>query len=182
MVTRSKSSRSDRNHLVIAGVKKHLANATSIIIGGTSYAPVDIEKIFQDPIDARDATATTTAAFHKAVAAEKAANAKGDALYRGLRKYLTNQYETQPDVLADFGIALQTKQVPDANTVAAAVAKRAATRTARHTMGKRQKQGVKGTVTPTAPATSAAATAPTVQSQGTSAPTGASAAAAPRNS
>jgi hypothetical protein len=172
MATRTKSSRSDRNHLVIAGVKKHLANATSIIIGGTSYAPMDIEKILQDPIDARDATATTTAAFHKAVAAEKAANAKGDALYRGLRKYLTNQYETQPDVLADFGIAIVNRQAPDASTVANAVVKRADTRVARHTMGKRQKRKVTGdvtgiTVTPVI-ASNPVATAPAASPPGTS--------------
>jgi hypothetical protein len=182
MATRAKSSRSDRNRLVIDGVKKHLASATSIIVGGVSYAPVDIEKILQDSIDAAGATSTATAAFHKAVAAEKAANAKGDALYRGLRKYLTNLYGTQPDVLADFGIMLPTKRVPDANTVATAVAKRAATRAARHTMGTRQKQGVKGTATPAAPSTSASTSSPTVQSQGTSAPAGTSAAAQPHGS
>src|SRR6516165_3256982 len=61
---------------------------------------------------------------------------------------------SSPSALADFGITLPTRQVPDAATAATAVEKRQATRVARHTFGKRQKANVKGTgATPaTAPA------------------------------
>jgi hypothetical protein len=158
----AKPSRCDRSRRMIAGVKKHYANAPSIVVDGVSYAPAEIERIFQDSIDSADATSSATTAFHKAVEAEKAASTKGDALYRGLRTYLITQYKTQPGVLDDFGIALQQKQVPDTGTAAVAVAKRAATRAARHTMGPRQKQSVKGTVAVTGTGTPAAAAQPVV--------------------
>jgi len=147
----NKPTRSDRNRQAIAGVKKHYANVPSLVIDGVSYTPAEVEKVLQDSIDAADATAAAAAVFHKAVAAERAANAKGDAVYRGLRSFLINQYKTSPDTLADFGITLPTRQVPDAATVAAAVDKRAATRAARHTQGKRQKAGVTGEPPATAP-------------------------------
>ncbi len=147
----AKSNRSDRSRKMIAGVKKHYANAPSLVVDGVSYAPADIEAALQGCVDAADATASAAAAFHKAVATEKTSTAKGDALYRGLRAFLITQYKAQPTVLDDFGITLSTKQVPDASKVAAAVAKRAATRAARHTMGKRQKAGIKGQV-PVTPA------------------------------
>ncbi len=148
-----KSSRSDRNRQAIAGLRKHYANGPSLAIDGVSYTPADIERILQDSIDAADATTAAAAAFHKAVAAEKAASAKGDPLYRGLRTLLIHQYKTAPNTLADFGITLQPKrQVPNAANVADAVVKRDATRKARHTMGKRQKADIKGQVAPNVPA------------------------------
>jgi hypothetical protein len=140
----NKVARSDRNRKAIAGVKKHYANAPSIVVDGVSYKPSDVEKVLQDSIDAADATSSAATAFHKAVEAEKAANAKGDVLYRGLRAFLITQFRTNPETLDDFGITLTQKQVPDANTVATAVKKREATRKARSTMGKRQKAAIKG--------------------------------------
>lgn len=152
----NKSTRSDRNRQAIAGIKQNLAGTPALVIGGVSYAPADIQAALQASIDAADATTAATAAFHKAVAAEKATHAKGDALYRGLSTVLKNQYGSQADTLAAFGIALPPqRQTPSATTAADAVAKRAATRVARHTMGKRQKAGIKGQVpetpAPTAP-------------------------------
>jgi hypothetical protein len=168
---------------MIAGVQKHLSGASAIVVDGSSYAPAAIVKSLQGSIDSADATASATAAFHQATAAEKAASTQGDDLYQGLRTYLITQYKTQPDVLADFGITLGNKQVPDASTTATAVVKRAATRAARHTMGKRQKLAVTGTVSATAPATTATATQPSVtQSPSASVPQGTSATAAPHAS
>jgi hypothetical protein len=143
--TNNKPSRSDRNRKMISGTQKHLASASAIVVSGVSYTPAAVEKVFQGAIDAADATAAVTAAFHKAAAAERDANKSSGALYRGMKTYLTNQYALQPDVLADFGIEIVTRQAPDATTVAAAVVKRADTRAARHTMGKRQKSAVTGT-------------------------------------
>ena len=125
-----------------------------MVLDGVSYAPDDIVKALQGSIDAADATSAVTAQFHKTVDAERAANATADAVYAGLKTYVTSQFRTSPSALADFGITLPTRQVPDAATAATAVEKRQATRVARHTMGKRQKANVTGTETTpvTAPA------------------------------
>lgn len=160
----SKSSRSNRNRLMIFGFKKHYVATPSIIVEGIQYQTTDVENALQASIDAAAATAAAAAAFHKAVAAEGAANAKGDALYRGSKAVLVNQYKTSLETLADFGITLQPAQTPDAMTVANAVVKRNATRAARHTMGSRQRSHIHGAVPSTgappagAPGTSASAT------------------------
>jgi hypothetical protein len=155
-----KSTRSDRNRQAIAGVKQNLANTPSIVLGGVAHAPADIEAALQASIDASDATAAASAAFHKAVTAEQAAHAKGDAIYKGLKSMLVNQFALAPDTLAQFGISLlPQRQTPSAATSAAAVAKRAATRVARHTLGKRQKAGIKGQVPATTPTTAPEPTA-----------------------
>jgi hypothetical protein len=154
MKVRSKAVRSDRNRQAIAGVRKHFASTATVVIDGVPHTPDDIVRALQSSIDASDATAAAGAQFHKTVEAEKAANASADAMYGGLKTLVTSQFKTTPDTMADFGITLPSRQVPDAATAAAAAEKRRATRVARHTMGKRQKANVKGTVTTpeTAPA------------------------------
>ncbi len=142
-----KAVRSDRNRKAIAGVRKQFASMKTVVLDGVSYAPDDIVKALQGSIDAADATIAATALFHKTVDAERAANATADTVYAGLKTYVTSQFKASPDTLADFGISLPSRQVPDAATASTAVDKRRATRVARHTMGKRQKANVKGTVT-----------------------------------
>ncbi len=74
-----------------------------------------------------------------------------DGLLTDLKTLVKSQLGSSEGVLGDFGFSNPKRQTPDEATKAAAVVKRAATRDARHTMGKRQKAGIKGTV----PATTA---------------------------
>jgi hypothetical protein len=155
----TKADRSDRNREALAGIRKHYASAPTMVLDGVTYAQTDIEKALQGSIDAADATTAATALFHKTVDAEQTANASADAVYGGLKTFVTSQFKTSPDVMADFGFTPPSRQVPDAATKAAAAEKRSATRVARHTMGKRQKAKVTGT-TPAATAPAAAAPPP----------------------
>jgi hypothetical protein len=159
MKTINKADRSDRNRKGLAGLRKHYASAPTMVLDGVSYTLADIEKALQGSIDSADATSAANALFHKTVDAEQTANASADAVYAGLKTFVTTQFRTSPDVLADFGFTPPSRQVPDAATMAAAVEKRNATRAARHTMGKRQKAKVTGT-TPAAAAPAAAAPTP----------------------
>jgi hypothetical protein len=129
---------------MIAGIQKH--GGPAIVVDGRSYAPADIVKALEGPIDAADVTAAAAGAFHQAVTAEQSAIVKGEDVFRALKSILSIQYKSQSGTLADYGIVLPDKQAPDASKVATAVVKRAATRAARHTMGKRQKLAVTGTV------------------------------------
>jgi hypothetical protein len=153
------SDRSDRNRRAIAGLRKHSVSLPAIVLSGVPRTPDDVAQVLQTSIDANDAADAAAAVFHKAVLAKQAANVTSDATFRDLKALVSNQFKTAPDTLADFGITLPSRQVPTADTVADAVDKRNATRAARHTMGKRQKANVKGTVT-TAPATPPVATKP----------------------
>lgn len=80
-----------------------------------------------------------------------AENADMPALRIFMDAYVTfvkASFSKSPDVLADFGLNPKNVRTPltvEEKTVAAA--KRKATRAARHTMGTKQKKGVKGTVT-----------------------------------
>jgi hypothetical protein len=141
----------NKHRQAIAGIRKHFASAPTIALGGTPTPPNDAIAALQGSIDAVDAASASAHAFHVAVAAQHAAIAKGSGLLTDLKTLVKSQLGSSEGVLGDFGFTSPNRQTPDQATKAAAVAKRAATRAARHTMGKRQKLAVKGDVPTVAP-------------------------------
>jgi hypothetical protein len=154
-----KTDRIARDTRTITATRAHLASLATITLDGVRKTPADIEKTCQSSIDAAGATAAAEAAFHEAVASETAAAQASDAMDGALRRFLVSQFRTSPDVLADFGIVLRKPATPTVQTKSVAVAKRAATRVARHTLGPKAKATIKGTLT-TAGTSPAAASAP----------------------
>jgi hypothetical protein len=130
----------------IAGIRKHFASAPTIVLGGTPTTPTEAIATLEGAINAIDAAVAAKQAFHGAVAAQHAAITKGDALLKELKTLVQSQLGSSGGVLGDFGFTTPTRQTPTEATKAAAVVKRAATRKARQTMGKRQKANIKGTV------------------------------------
>jgi hypothetical protein len=160
----NKDNTINKHRQAIAGIRKHFASAPTMVLGGTPTTPNDAIATLQGSIDAIDAASATAHAFHGAVAAQHAAIAKGSGLLTDLKTLVKSQLGSSEGVLGAFGFTSPSRQTPDEATKAAAVAKRAATRAARHTMGKRQKLAVKGDVkgADTTPATSAPAPSPAV--------------------
>ena len=64
-----------------------------------------------------------------------------------LTAFLMATFSRSPDVLAVFGLAPRKTTTPTVQVLAAAAAKREATRKARNTMGSKQRKAVKGAVT-----------------------------------
>ena len=149
-VDRNKTSTLNRNRKAIAGIGKHYANLPTIILHGVPVTPADVVTILQDQIDAADATAAAKIAFFQATSAERNANAKANDLFKALKTRVLGDFANQAEVLADFGMTVATRRAPDPATLVEAAKKAEATRKARHTMGKRQKAAIKGTV-PTTP-------------------------------
>jgi hypothetical protein len=134
----------NKNRQAIAGVKKHFASTPSLVLDGSPTTPNDVIAALQAAIDAVDAAAAAGKVFHDVTAAQHAAIAKGNAVLKALKMLVNNQLGGAEGVLGDFGFQAPKRKTPDEATKAEAVAKRAATRAARHTMGKRQKAKVKG--------------------------------------
>jgi type I site-specific restriction endonuclease len=144
----------------IAGVQKHFATTPTLVLDGTPTTPKDVIATLQGAIDAIDTAAAAEKAFHDTVTAQRAAISTGNALLKALKMLVQNQLGSPQGALGDFGFTTRARQTPNEATKAAAVAKRAATRAVRHTMGKRQKANVTGEVHP-APVTPPTATKPT---------------------
>jgi hypothetical protein len=119
-------------------------------------------------LDERIAAGLTTAVKHTewlaAVAAEKAVVQETAAFVSMVRQALRLKFKSQPEVLTQLGLAPR-KQPRKLDTAGATmkVARQKATPKARGTLGKRQREKIKGEVAQTEPATPAPTppTAPT---------------------
>jgi hypothetical protein len=160
---KGKSQVADLAGQLIAGTAKNLTSTTSVTLLGSSYTPAQITSKLQSIVTLRSDVDAAKAATKAKLAAEASQLPALHDLMIAFESYLRGAYGSQPDVLAEFG--LQPKKVRTPATVAtkaAAVAKRTATRAARHTMGKVQKQAVKGDVTGVVVIPVTSASAPTV--------------------
>ena len=170
---------------LIAGTAKRLAKGTQVPLVGSSYTPDQITTELQSIVNLRTDVDAAKATAKAKLAAETAQMPALRTFMSAYVSFIKAAYGTSPDALADFGINPKQRAQLTAEANVAAAAKRKATRAARHTMGSRQKLGVKGDVTgitvtpitapqpvvaapgtapssPSAPATSTGTTAATV--------------------
>jgi hypothetical protein len=133
---------------LIAGTNKHLANATQVSIASSSFTPAQITARLQTLVNLRHDVDTVKAATKAKLAAEKADMPALRIFMDAFVAFVKASFSNSPDVLADFGLTPKKAKTPlTVEAKAAAAAKRKATRAARHTMGTKQKKGVKGAVT-----------------------------------
>ena len=155
---RNAESTADQN--LADGLSKHAATIMSIMVGGASVATTDIVTALQARIATAKAATLARATWQAAVQADRDERAKTKTLVSVTKQTLLGSFAGQVDTLADFGLTPRKPRVVSPESRVAAAAKAKATRAARHTLGKKQKAGIKGTVAPTAPAIPTPATTP----------------------
>ncbi|HEX3769721.1 MAG TPA: hypothetical protein VHV30_02595 [Polyangiaceae bacterium] len=132
---------------LIEGTAKRLANATQVEFMGTSYTPAQLASSLQQLVDLRADVDAAKATTRAKLAAESTQGPPLRVLMNAYVAYLRVTFGHSQEALADFGITSKTRATPSSEAKTAAVAKRKATRAARHTMGPRQKMGIHGNVT-----------------------------------
>ena len=147
MTSKSRAIKQARDAQTIAGIQKDLSTATALPLGGETYNAATLQALIERRIDAANAVATTRATWLAAVEAYAKVDETVSVAVRGLEQYVVNAYGPTSPKLADFGFTPSKRATQTPEQKAAAVAKRAATRKARGTMGKNQKKAVKGDVT-----------------------------------
>jgi hypothetical protein len=131
---------------MIDGITKFLAQLATLPVGGQNMTPADIVKVFQARIDAGKAAQAAEASRTAAVKADRDERAKTSAFMRAFRRIVLGMFQEAPDTLAIFGLKAPKARKPKVTTKAAAVAKNAATRKARGTVGPKKKLTIKGPV------------------------------------
>ena len=132
---------------LIAGTEKH-SSSGPLTLEGQSFTPQALIAALQSLVDALAKIDAAGATWHDTIEQASQVRATIRPLAGAYRNYLLLAYRNTPAVLADYGLAPRKKRAPlTTEQQAAAVAKRKSTRTARHTMGPKQKAGVKGDVT-----------------------------------
>jgi hypothetical protein len=140
---------------LIAGTQKHPANGSFTFAGGTYTGPTLIQ-LFQSMADALVTADSAKAAWEDALKNASDVRGKVGPVIKAYRTWLVATYGNAPALLADYGLSPRKVAKPlSTDEQAQAIAKREATRAARHTMGTQQRKKVKGVVPTTAPVTSA---------------------------
>jgi hypothetical protein len=131
-----------------AGTAQHFAPTDTLKIANGIFSRADVEATLQAFVDLRTAVdAARTALQAKLVAEANQSPALRERIH-AIVAYVRATFGNSPDILTDFGLKPKKARTPlTVEQRAAASEKRAATRKARHTMGKRQKRQIKGTVT-----------------------------------
>src|SRR5450755_3876111 len=122
---------------LVAGTLKHSPNG-SFTFDGATYTGANLVQLFQELAEAIASVDVAKAGWQEALKSMNDAHAKAVPVLRGYQSWLAVTYGNAPATLADYGIAPPKGPTPaSADVKAAAVAKREATRQARHTMGKK---------------------------------------------
>jgi hypothetical protein len=136
----------DRTKDLIAGSEQLMTGTTPLSLVGSMFTPAEVRAKLQAIVNLRADVEAAQGLVKARLAAEAAAMPASTAFVSALTAHVKVAHPA-PDALAAFGIHPKARTPLTLEAQAAAAAKRAATRAARHTMGSRQKAAIKGDVT-----------------------------------
>jgi hypothetical protein len=145
-----------------SGLKKNQPKGSFLLVG-TKYTTAQLVTIIQSIVTALLAVPPTKAAYLKTTRSAGALQRQYRAVFRDLRQLLQLNTSDDMEVLADYGLTPRKLGGAGSPEVKVAAADKArATRTARHTMGPKERLQITGTTV--ALANAAASTAPAATS------------------
>jgi hypothetical protein len=132
--------------MLIEGLDQFAAGAPPLTLVGQTVTSAEARAKLQAIVDLRQRVADARGQLQAALADEEAQLPDLIAFASAFRAQAKLTYSTRPTALAAHGIHVKARAPTSVEAQTAAVAKRAATRKARHTMGPRQKAKIKGDV------------------------------------
>jgi hypothetical protein len=147
MTTISRTTTQAKDQQILQGISTDLQTMSTLPLGATTYTPGSLAAFIQSRIDAANAVNTTRASWLAAVKTYEAINTQAKAVVSDLRYLVMGAFGPTSPKLADFGFSPPKQATQTQEAKAAAAQKRAATRKARRTLGKRQKAKIKGSST-----------------------------------
>ena len=138
---------------LISGINTELVGVDTFALAGQSFTRVVLLARLQSRVDAAEATKAAQAAWHNAVQSERTVNIEIAPLRTAMKAILVARYGKDSQKLQLFGYPPAMPAKKSVAIKGLGVVRAKATRTARHTMGKKQKKAIKGVVAaPPAPA------------------------------
>lgn len=127
------------------GVRKNLTGMSTLYLGTRQFTPTELEDFIQARIDAATRVIQAKAAWVQAARAYVALDHETSVVLADLKRFVMGAFGPQSPRLADFGFAAPKVVTLTEAQKKEAVAKRAATRKARGTLGPKAKLAIKGT-------------------------------------
>jgi hypothetical protein len=136
-----------RDRGMIAGVEKHIG--APMVLDGARYTPDELTAMLAERAELSLAVVAAKAAWQEAIRRERENAERTKRVHAALRKALHVMFGKNDVLLSDFGIQphKERRQLSSEEKLVV-VAKIKATRAARHTMGKRQRERIKGDAHP----------------------------------
>jgi hypothetical protein len=139
----SNTKRLDATRQMSAGLAKHFAGK-SLEVAGIVVAVNDQITAFQAYLGKADAVAAAFSAWKQQLDGFNKSSTQIASRMLALQRFLRARFGPRSATLRDFGIAPARVPYKSPKVKTAAIEKSKATRVARHTMGRRQKQRVRG--------------------------------------
>jgi hypothetical protein len=139
-----------RSNQRITALQKHLGAKDTVFIQGKTVNTAALVAVFQSAIDTRGEVVSTQGEYKAALAARETAETARAITDDALKEYVLQRFGANSAEAHDFGYSARKVGEKSPATKARAALLNQATRDARHTMGKKQRLGVKGTLPPTA--------------------------------
>jgi hypothetical protein len=141
----------------LRALASYVDGKATIAINGRKLALAEVRAIFEESLDSRAELARQRAVVKAAMARRAKAEAARREAERALKAWVGNEFGIASKEAIDFGYPPAKKPEISVEAKALAVARRQATREARRTMGRRQKEGIRGTIAVAASLVGAAA-------------------------
>jgi hypothetical protein len=148
---RNRNDQLTAERTLIGGLVLHAAAIPSMVISGAFQTTNDLVASLRTRVDSAEAVRSTRAAWLTAVQADRDKRAATKTFVSGVRQALLVAFGNHLDTLADFGLTARALHVRTPEEKLAVAEKAKATRTARHTMGRKQRAAIKGAVAATEP-------------------------------
>ncbi len=127
---------------MIEGIRKDLQTVAVLYLGTRTFTPAMLEDFVQARIAAASAILVAKAAWLQSISDYERIDADTSVVIRDLKRFVVSSFGDNSPKLADFGF-VGTPPVPwPEEKKKAAVARRAATRKARNTMGPKQRLAI----------------------------------------
>jgi chorismate mutase len=129
------------------GVEKHIDGP--LLLDGARYTPDELRAMLAERAELSEAVAAAKALWQEAVRRERENAERSKRVHAALRKALHVMFGKDDVLLNDFGVTPHKERRPlSSEEKLVVVAKILATRAARHTLGKRQREKIKGAAHP----------------------------------
>jgi len=147
---KSKTNRIASERKLQEGLEKQLGKSATVVLKGDKHKVSEILAILQERLDASEPVEKVKLAWITAAQKERRVLEGSNELVADLIQYIKAVHGASPEALAEFGIVPKPRRLT-AQERLETVQKAEATRVARGTMGRRQREKVKGVVTNDAP-------------------------------
>ena len=127
----------------IAALQKYGPTMGQVLIDGQAYTPAQLQALYQKSLDDRPQVETARGTLHNLVVQQKVDDAAYRAVDKGLEAFVFGKYGVKSQAAVDFGYPPPRKPKTKVKVKALAAEKSVATRAARHTAGKKQKEEIK---------------------------------------